>query len=180
MKKRKQGFKNRGFTLVEVLIVIAVIGILSAISVPMFQKWLPNMRLKDAAQDLYGYMQKARLGAVKTNSTWAIKFNPTANTYILYSGYPADNDNEGVISLLGYGSGVKFGHGNATSPISAAFGDEITYVTPVNVATFNSLGTGNAGYVYLEHEKSTTTFAVGSMSSGAIKVKRWLGGAWNQ
>lgn len=180
-KNHKHGSSKKGFSLIELVTVVAIIGVLASISFPLFHKWLPNMRLKDATQDLYGYMQKARLGAVKTNSDWAIVFDSSNNTYTLYSDWDADNDNEGVISLGSYRSGVKFGHGDAPTDVSdnAFVVNEISSY-PGNTVKFNSLGTGSTGYVYLDHEKNTTAFVVGSLSSGVIKVKRWVGGAWEQ
>ena len=56
--------RNSGFTIIELLIVIAVLGILGAIAVPNYLSYLPNARLKSAARDLYSNMQLAKLGRV--------------------------------------------------------------------------------------------------------------------
>ena len=57
-----------GFTLIELIITVAVIGILAGIGFPSIMKWVPNYKIKAAAQELNGNMQKARLDAIKTNS----------------------------------------------------------------------------------------------------------------
>jgi prepilin-type N-terminal cleavage/methylation domain-containing protein len=44
---------SSGFTLIEAVIVLALIGILSAISVISLVQWLPGYHLKAAAQDLF-------------------------------------------------------------------------------------------------------------------------------
>ena len=67
--------RNTGFTLMELMIVIAVIGILVGIAVPGIIGWLPNYRLRAAADDLRSNFQKAKLAAIKGNSTCAITFN---------------------------------------------------------------------------------------------------------
>lgn len=60
--------RNYAFTLVEVLIVIAIIGILSAIAVPSYQDMIERNRLKQAAEGLKSDLQFARTEAIKRSS----------------------------------------------------------------------------------------------------------------
>ena len=45
MKKKNQSFGGEGFTLAELLIVVAIIGILVAISIPIFSQQLHKARV---------------------------------------------------------------------------------------------------------------------------------------
>jgi type IV fimbrial biogenesis protein FimT len=175
--------KKSGFTVLELIIVIVILGILTAIGVPNYLSWLPKYRLKSAARDLYSNMQLAKLGAIKSNSDWAIVFEGASGQYEVCSGRGSDNSWGGgdddvvkTVVLSGYNSGVTYGHGNAGSPIGSTFGDEITFTS--NVAVFNSRGTGDAGYVYLENSSDTTSYVVGKWTSGVIVLQRWDGSNW--
>lgn len=70
---------DQGFTLVELMIAIAIIGIVSAIAVPNFQQMVSSQRVKSAASDIYGSLQLARSEAMKRNSGTA---NPVSLTAV--------------------------------------------------------------------------------------------------
>jgi prepilin-type N-terminal cleavage/methylation domain-containing protein len=174
--------KQDGLTIIELIIVIAVMGIMAAIAAPNFLSWLPQYRLKSAARDLYSYLQWAKIGAIKSNKKWAIVFNADARTYEVCSGKGSDNSWGGTndvvkkVILSDYGSGVTFGKGSASDPIGGTFGNDfITYSSPKNVVVMNSRGTGNSGYVYLTNASNISCYGVGTRSSGVIILRRWIG-----
>ena len=78
--------KESGFSIVELMVSMAIIGVLSAISVPSLKAWSRNYNVQSAALDLYAHMHVAKLGAVKENRAWMINFNPDG-----LSGYQVRN-----------------------------------------------------------------------------------------
>ena len=68
--------KNSGFTIMELAVVIALIGILAAIAVPSFINWLPNFRLTNGVNHIHAIVQDARLQAVKENGRVAVLLDP--------------------------------------------------------------------------------------------------------
>src|SRR5688500_16610589 len=55
-KGRKQ---NAGFTLVELMIVVAIIGILAAVAIPAFSRYIKKSRTAEATQSLNKIWQGA-------------------------------------------------------------------------------------------------------------------------
>ena len=66
--------KLHGITLVEVLVVVAIISILAAIAVPSFIEQLQQQRVEGAAEGLVAAMQNAKAEAIKTNNDMRIVF----------------------------------------------------------------------------------------------------------
>lgn len=75
-KALQQPYSERGFTLIELMIVVALIAILSAIAVPGYQKYVKKSHAKAVAGDLVSlglvmenrYQRKLSYGAAVTKS----------------------------------------------------------------------------------------------------------------
>lgn len=61
--------------MVELVVVILIIGIASAVAIPSVLSWLPDIRLNSAARDLYGAIMQAKVEAAKRNSKCTLVFN---------------------------------------------------------------------------------------------------------
>lgn len=57
-----------GFTLIEMMVTVAVLAIILAIGVPSLQGFIASSRLRSVTQDLYGALQTARIEAIRRNS----------------------------------------------------------------------------------------------------------------
>jgi len=89
MKNSKRPIKhNSGFTVFELVTVIAIIAIASAIAVPGIISWRQNAKMKSAVNSIYGDLQYAKFSAIKTNSWVAVRFY--TNRYEIF--FDGDND----------------------------------------------------------------------------------------
>ena len=189
--------KSSGFTLIELMIAIAIIGILTSFAVPKILDWLPEYRLKKASRELYNNFNLARARAISGNRQYVIFFDTVNGIYQfvnsgdnrIFDGTPIpqlDDTVEKTIRLIDYNGDIRFGHGpadtNATQVGGAFPGDDVSYGT--NQLVFNSRGlVNNLGYVYLSNVPNGGNpgggitggcFAVGTpVLSGIVRIQKW-------
>jgi type IV fimbrial biogenesis protein FimT len=144
--------KNSGFTLLELMITIAIFVILTAIAIPNFINWLPKYKLATATDKLFVLMQQARLRAIRDNANVVVNFDGNGNcTAFVDSGVTGDAGAPFDTALRGNGSqdGVEPTIGSFSIPAG---------ITPVDInfsgdqrLVFTSRGMTNSdfGHVYL-------------------------------
>lgn len=81
---------KRGFTVIELLITIAIVAILAALVAPSFNVMLANAQIKTAAQAMFDGLQLARVEAIRRNervifttgtqSSWEVKVESAGST----------------------------------------------------------------------------------------------------
>lgn len=79
---RPQSACARGFTLIEVLVVITISAILLAVGIPMFNSSIASMRASESANSLVASLELARTEAIRRGTTVSLcrvtSTNPTA------------------------------------------------------------------------------------------------------
>jgi prepilin-type N-terminal cleavage/methylation domain-containing protein len=65
---------ERGFSLVEMLIVVGIVAVMAAVALPNIGQYIRNYRIRGAAQQVSGDMQTARAKAIMSNSNAGVSF----------------------------------------------------------------------------------------------------------
>ncbi|MFO7753666.1 MAG: GspH/FimT family pseudopilin, partial [Desulfobacteraceae bacterium] len=74
MRSHQLSDKN-GFTLIELMVTVAIIGIVASFAISSLNNLLPRYRVKSAARQVRADLQDAKMEAVKQNRTVLVDFN---------------------------------------------------------------------------------------------------------
>jgi type IV fimbrial biogenesis protein FimT len=191
--------REKGFTLLELMVTIVILCILLGLAIPAFSRWIPNYRLRGAARDLYSNFQLAKMTAVKDRARCGVLFDVANARYRVVSAglnrtFESNSSTVGgddvvlkTVNFSEYGSGVGFGYGSATGGVGGAgFDNNVTF--DEDGILFDSRGmvfkpsgaAGADGYVYLQNNRNNS-YAVGVWSSGLVVMRRFItGSTWQQ
>jgi type II secretion system protein H len=73
--------RRRGFTLVEIMVVLAILGAATAISVPAFREALRADPLEDSTADVVRVLERARMTARVNGRSVTVTIDPKAARY---------------------------------------------------------------------------------------------------
>lgn len=103
---------QEGYTIIEVILVLAIIGILVGMAAPAFSKTLQSTYLANSAQELVSDIRGAQSDAFTRGSPYEIRFSPPAG-YSIYQQGSATPDKSltlengiGILSVSGISGNV--------------------------------------------------------------------------
>jgi type IV fimbrial biogenesis protein FimT len=124
---------NQGFTLIEMIIALAIVAILVAIAVPNFRTFLLNVQIRTATEALNNGLQLARGEAVRRNTNVKFILGNDSGWSVGCETPVPDNDGDGTEDCPTVIQSRLSEEGSTLAKIA---------VTPAGstIATFNGLG----------------------------------------
>ena len=135
--------RMNAFSLIELLMVICVLTLISAIATPSLMNWRSSAKLRGAASNLKGDMELARLKAIQVNDRVAIHF--TTNGYRVFK-------DDGLTSGE-YDPGEEI-YGDRTLPAGVKIDLAQTNFDDES-ARFFGRGTARSGSAFLVNDRGT-------------------------
>jgi prepilin-type N-terminal cleavage/methylation domain-containing protein len=185
---------KKGFSLIELLIVISIVGILAAVGVPQYGIFAANSKARESTTDLLQNIRLTRTMAIKENRQYLINF--TGNTYTI--GFDGNNNGSLSDDEDGYADGDV-----RVSDLEQEFGDSLvvgsaSFTTAVPVGPNGATITDTAGFqfnpdgsvspsgltatVYIQHKSASRgyTYCVQiANASGTVNLYKWDGDAYH-
>ena len=90
LPKYRKAQDERGYSLIELSVVLVLLGLVVVVGMPAMQDWLERYRVRTATQLLAADLQLQRMRAVSRNRRFSIQFNAANSTYTLWDGDPVN------------------------------------------------------------------------------------------
>lgn len=146
IRQNKRG--ESGFTLVEAMVVVVIVGVLATVAVASYRTWFVKNRVNGAISQLYSEMHLAKMRSISENSTYRITFDTVNHAYTVFAGGTTDH----TVSIGDNYEGIEFDYvpGTLKAGGSALITKAVNFTgTPPSIL-FRPTGLSKAGSVYLK------------------------------
>jgi len=81
LRSRSRERGQKGVTLIELVVVMAIVAIMALFMAPAIGEWVDNFRIRQAARDISSTLQQAKMQAISTRQPHSVTFTPGADIY---------------------------------------------------------------------------------------------------
>jgi prepilin-type N-terminal cleavage/methylation domain-containing protein len=145
---------RNGYTLMELMIVVLITAVLSALAIPSFLQWRQNLEFRKTARDLVSILREAKSRSIKTNLEHRVEYASTNKQYRLTQGNRSNNStlwNTVVYEWTELPSGVRID-------------------ANVNTIQMNTNGTANGGTLFIQNDALKTIYEIRVARTGRIHI----------
>lgn len=152
--KVSAGYNQNGFTLTELMIVVLIVSVLSALAIPSFLQWRQNLEFRKTTRDLVSILREAKSRSIKTNLEHRVEYAATNKQYRMTQGNRSNNStswNTVVYDWTELPSGVRID-------------------ANVNTIQMNTNGTANGGTILIQNDELKTVYEIRVARTGRIRI----------
>ena len=178
-----KGRGEKGVTLIEIAVVLAIVGIMALFMAPAIGEWLENYRLRQAAREMSSDLQFAKIKAISMGRNCTVVFQQvvsgTQYAYVIFPDYDSDleldsgNETNEIIKMAVFKRNIAY-------DTSEGGGDGVDFpdVGSYPAVAFNPRGLprdssgplGNPGSIFIQNTKNNKKRQVTLSPAGGISI----------
>jgi prepilin-type N-terminal cleavage/methylation domain-containing protein len=160
---------EKGFTVIEMIAVVAIMLVLAAMALPSYVQWRENLDARTTARQLSEMLRQAKSNAITTNFEQQVQFDTINRRYGMRSSMTS------IVPRVGTSR-------NTTWAVVPAITNWTTYpqsvtVTPAGVTSIQFTPDGASNFagvspimINILNTRATMTFSVGVTTSGRVSI----------
>lgn len=177
IRTEKQAQFTRGFTLVELLVVMAVLVVLAGVTLPTVKGLLHDQKVSAAARLVKAHVEAAQARAISSNRRVAVILERNANDSNIVTRLsigqtfpPYEGDVSPTLGTLGDSSGSSLYYNQITIPTASA---SLLTATPAvfGAGDFIQIGNSSKTYTITDISSGVVTFSNPSLTSGGLATQ---------
>jgi prepilin-type N-terminal cleavage/methylation domain-containing protein len=153
--------EQKGLTLIELMVVVAIIAIISAIAIPQFTGFINHYRLTSTVSSLTSSLQFARMAAVSSGREYQVEINLVNETFDVQRGNLASGSTSwistGDLHRAYTGVDIAMVNGSYSNPASKQFNPD------------GSSSSGSISFSNTQGERYSITL---TPATGRVKVNK--------
>lgn len=158
----------QGLSLIEMMVVVAIVAILAAVGIPSFNDWIQNTQIRTAAESIVSGMQTARAEAIRRSTP--IEFTLTGNGGTGETGWQIVERNTGTKLQA-----APAGEGSRNATLAATPGDArtVTFTALGKTSTSNADATPRLEKIDIDNPNLTASISRNlriEISGGSIRM----------